>query len=87
MTGREWREDEKAKALQLFDDGKLTHAEIGMAIGRSRSSVNAMIHRVRSERMDARQPIAKCDIAERLARNAVEGSSKLLAEIRRVFGS
>lgn len=75
-----WTEEEVASALDMRFRG-LNHIEIGAALGRSAGAVRDMFYR--------RQPnqVKAADNEElRFKLNAIRGSSKLRAEIHRVFG-
>ena len=85
-----WTEQDLARALHLKTGG-LSYAEVGAAMGRTQRAVQCAIERYRGERAYRNivhgDPIGRCDDYIRYQRNAVEGSTRLLAEIERVFGA
>lgn len=88
-AGKTWSAVEKAKALEL-DRAGLSYAEVGRALDRSPRAVQCMIERSGTRAAHSNYdgpPIAYCEVAARLQRNAISGSAELRETIYRVFGA
>lgn len=91
MKNTRWTERDYDQARKLRSAG-LTYAEIARALGRTEAGVRdkclkeLRLNYVQTGGCYDGPPLATCDESLALKRNAIHGSQKLLAEIRRVFG-